>query len=151
MYYCRIHLWLASGWRPRSLSMGALRVICVHRLVLRDACPRVNHVLYHSKPSQVSLHLRMSSQCSLPCLGIRARTLATFTPNHSSEPGGGEKALSRQKKSFLSRFLPPSLVSPENAGANLRKIIALGRPEKNTLIKAVGLVCLLSPLELPLL
>lgn len=128
--------------------MGALRVISVHRFVLRDACPRVNHVLYHSKSSQVSLHPRISSQCSLSCLGIRARTLATSTPNHSSRPGNEEKALSLQKKSFLSRFLSPSLVPPENAGANLRKIIALGRPEKNTLIKAVGLLFISSSVSM---
>lgn len=125
--------------------MSALRVTSFHRFALRDACPRANRVPHYSKPSHVFLHPGKYLQCSAPCLAIHARRLATFTPNPSSKSGNEEeRALSQQKKSLLSRFLPPSFVPPENASANLGKIVALGGPEKRTLFKAVGLVCLLA-------
>ncbi|KAF8319504.1 putative ATP-binding cassette transporter [Cantharellus anzutake] len=52
-----------------------------------------------------------------------------------------------RKDSFLSRLLPPSLVPPDNSSTNLKQIVALGKPEKKTLLTAVGLI--IFPLKIP--
>lgn len=109
----------------------------------RVALSRSPSLSLRSRPYNIASYIPQFSP-QRPTSSVRhlSSSIARRRPDESNSSKAEAKPSEEpvRRKGVLARVLPSSMIPPENSAGGLRKLISLMKPERKTLLIAVGLV-----------